>query len=141
MKKLIYNLQVFGYFVLLVLVVFTIYANLEPAPLHTKVPAATMLLVDLPKVEQAELKKIETNIKKLKGVNAAVLNLDSHRLCVMYDKTKISDLKLREIISSDPKHFITEVQLGSGADAGPQCPVPLGWLQSIEDVKYAFNFR
>jgi hypothetical protein len=141
MSKIIYIFKIVGFLFAGLFVTFFVYANLEPAPLHTHVAKANMLLIDLPTLDSVQLEATCAKIKTEIGVNTAVINKANHRLCVIYDDKKTSDLKLRKIIATPKNIEIAEVNFGSGADAGPQCPVPLTWLQTVEDLKYAICLR
>ncbi len=141
--KIIYStLKVMAVAVLLMFVSFVVYANLEPAPLHTYVKPIDLLIVDLPNTINAQQEsQLATTLNNTNGITANVLNTSIKRLSVTYHKDEVSALELKKLVSLNGTLLVKDSQFDNIAAAGPQCPVPMAWLQSFENAKYALCFR
>lgn len=121
---------------------FLMYANLEPAPLHTYAPPAGMVVFKCNDLENTA-KAIQVNdvLDKVKGVTAFASNKESHLLSITFhpDKTNINSLK--ELLEKSCAIQVETATYEENQTRQPECPIPHSFFVNLEKIKYAFCFR
>jgi hypothetical protein len=121
---------------------FLVYANLEPAPLHTYAPPSAMTIFKcsgLERNEQATL--ISQYLEKADGVTAHSVNVSHQIISIAYNPEKNSSNALQEKLKTN--FSIQPIIARYQPDDVPvaECPIPHGFFTQLEKVKYAFCFR
>ena len=124
----------------LLFISFFVYANLKPPTLGEKLyighPTQIIVMLVPQNFSAKDSASLIQYIKKEPVVSSAILNRESHILCVTFDPAKTTREKMIEytqVFNSD----ITERII---ANPGPQCPVG-GALYTITKMKYDLNLR
>lgn len=131
-----------GIVVFVLFLAFLVYANIEPAPLHTYAPPSGMALFkcnDLKSEEKAQ--EVNTFLEKATGITAYTVNLNSQLISIAFrpDETNIDVLRenLKKSCSIDPIVATYE----NDAPPKAECPIPHSVFANFEKIKYAFCFR
>lgn len=134
MKKLI-KISVFS--LTGIFVAFLVYANAESKPMHAYAPATGILFYELEN-DQAEAFSLETKIEKMKGVTACSYSPETNRMSILFNPENCTEEQLNSLIKKENiKYKSPEIQ----GESGPECPIPHGYIQKFEQLKYALNFR
>jgi hypothetical protein len=134
MKKLFLNTSLLF---LTLLSAFTIYANLEPKPLHANAEPTDMVLLDLDSSPKQGF-NLANKIRDIEGVTSCTYSSESKRISVLFNPKKCSGQMLKGIINGNGiQSKIPEFE----GEAAAQCPIPHTFINRFEKIKYAFNFR
>jgi hypothetical protein len=131
-----------GFVGALILSVLT-WANWQEPNLHDFVPPATLTILHVggltDPVRAAELAR---RVAVLDGVTTCNLNPETQVAVVMHYPDQTSAADLRRAFSAGGAYAVSDQKMEpSAAPAGPQCPVPAGYVVALERVRFALNFR
>ena len=131
-----------GIVVFVLFLAFLVYANLEPAPLHTYAPPSGVALFkcnDLKSEEKVE--QINDSLDKASGITAYTVNLKSQLISIAFrpDETNVNVLRenLKNSCSIEPVAATYE----NNSQPKAECPIPHSVFANFEKIKYAFCFR
>ena len=121
--------------------VFLIYANWEPKPLHAYAKNSQLSIYKLgEEADEEQFEYLNDKIEKIKGISAVAGNVDSQMLSVVFFPDEISESKVNDILKSENLKF-EKADFSTDTPPGPQCPVPMEYIQNLEKIKFAFNIR
>lgn len=119
---------------------FFVYANLKPPTLGEKLymghPTQIVVMLVPQNFTANDSASLIQYIKKEPVVSSAILNRESHILCVTFDPAKTTRGKMIQYTQA----FNSGIAERIIANPGPQCPVG-GALYTIAKMKYALNLR
>lgn len=134
MKKLL-KISVFS--ITGIFVAFLLYANAEPRPLHAYAPATGILFYEL-ETDPTKAFSLETKIEKMEGVTACSYSPETTRMCILFNPENCTEEQLKGLLKKENIKFkFSEIE----GESGPECPIPHGYIQKFEQLKYALNFR
>lgn len=121
---------------------FLVYANLEPAPLHTYAPPAAMVIFKSTTLKDKEkAKQINDILEKINGITANSINLESQLISITYHPEKTNANSLKELLKNSSGLDFDFATYEKNETPQPECPIPHGVFANLEKIKYAFCFR
>lgn len=120
-----------------------VYSNLTPPPLHAGVKPVNMLIYRVSGVDSDQsARKIQDEVSKLAGVTACVLNKQAGLLSATYHEEQTSEAGITSYLKTNFPSLQLRKNSYDGIEAsGPQCPVPLAYIQQFDRIVYALCFR
>lgn len=123
-------------------VAFLVYANLEPAPLHTYAPPAAMVIFKSTDLKDNEkVKQINDVLEKTNGITANAINLESQLISIAYHPEKTNTNSLKDLLKNSCGIDLAIATYERNETPQPECPIPHGIFANLEKLKYAFCFR
>lgn len=121
--------------------VFVIYANAESKPAHAQAKPVSMIIVGLEnEISEKEKQNLRMYLGGIQGITAVQSSAESKKVSILFEKDAISPEMLVagiEKIGIDVNPIVFE----KPTENTPECPVPAQYIQKLEELKYAFNFR
>jgi hypothetical protein len=135
-KKIIQQtIKVFG----VLFIAFLVYANWEKPPISAGIEPVALAYWQIENLEtEADSALLDQTLSPLDGLTAYSVNLRSKNVSMTYHASETSEQVIYEAIKK--AKFITK-DIDFSAYKGPQCPVPISYIQTFNKVKYAFCFR
>ncbi|MCP9770557.1 hypothetical protein EGI22_21835 [Lacihabitans sp. LS3-19] len=141
MKIISKTLKVIGISIGVFFIAFLVYANWEPKPLHAYAKNSQLSIYKLnEEADEAQFEYLNDKIEKIKGISAVAGNVDSQMLSVVFYPDEITESKVNDILKSENLKF-EKADFSTDTPPGPQCPVPMEYIQNLEKIKFAFNIR
>ncbi len=125
---------------------FMTWANWQEPNLHDYVPVTTVTLLRVGGLtDPARARELERHVSSLDGVTTCNVSAKNQLAVVMHYADQLSTADVRRALSAGGAYAVTaqptEIPQASAAPAGPQCPVPAGYVLALERVRFAFNLR
>jgi hypothetical protein len=122
-------------------IIFGIYANWEPKPLHAYAKATQLSIFKLTKMaDDKSLEQINDNLEKKAGISAVAGNSKSQMLSVVFYPDLIKENEVKNLLKNENLSF-EKANFEINGPAAAQCPVPAEYILQFEKIKYALNFR
>jgi len=136
------TMKVVGYSLLGIFSAFVVYANLEPAPMHTYVKPISMTILKMDGLKSEEqAADLQTQVSKATGVTACSANPASQLVSITFDPDQTSANYLSNFVEQITQQPVQNASFEGIEPSGPQCPVPLSYIMAFERMKYAVCFR
>lgn len=120
---------------------FVVYANWNPKPLHAYAKDSQLSIYQLQKTAtEQDLLKINDELEQVKGISAVAGNTESQMLSVVFHPDEITEAEVKNWLS-EKNIGIAKAEFETDGPPAAECPVPHGYIEGFEKVKYALNFR
>lgn len=133
------TLKVLGFTLSGFFLAFVVYANLEPAPMHTYVKPISMTILKVDDLKTPT--EIQLRVSKAAGVTACTANPTSQLVSITFYPDETSANQLSQLVEKLTQSSVKKASYDDVEPSGPQCPVPLSYIMAFERAKYALCFR
>lgn len=141
-KGLIKTAKISLYSLGFLFVAFVVYANLEPAPMHAYVKPISMTIIKVDGLDKTtNSEALQKQISQQKGVTACTVNPASQLVSITFDPDVTNESSLKSLVGTYSAKKVEPASFDGITASGPECPVPLSYIQAFERAKYAFCFR
>lgn len=131
-----------GYTLLGLFLAFVVYANLEPAPMHSYVKPISMTIFKVDGLTSPEqVNSVKEKVSLHNGVTACGANPVSELVSITFDPDQTSEGSLRKLVGNITGRPVQAAVFKTDGPPSPQCPVPQEYIMAFEKVKYALCFR
>jgi hypothetical protein len=109
--------------------------NLHDYPAPVRVDALQVVGVQ----PGAQATALRTRLLQAPGITACTVSPDAHAVAYTYHPDETTPAQVRQHLAS--AFQVQEYSAAAAPVAGPQCPVPVGYLVALERVRFALNLR
>lgn len=118
------------------------WASWETPALHHYALAVQVLLVHVEGVRiPAQAMRLQQQLEEVPGVSACTINPRTGLATVLYDEDTVPEAEVRRVLSVGGLFRVETAKLAAPAAPERQCPVPPGYVQAIERLRFTFNIR
>lgn len=127
---------------LALLVLLLVWASWDEPSLHNYARPVRFLQVQVDGLAApAEAATVQRQVAAVPGVAACVINSNTQTATVLFHEEDISEADIERVLSVGGTFRITRPQLAPAAPTGRQCPVPPGYLDALDKIRFALNLR
>lgn len=110
--------------------------------MHARVKPVRLVVYELGGLSDSlSARQLEQVLARTGGVSAAVVNHHAKLMSLSFYEDQISESALRRLASQQGQYQVRIPNYGAIEASGPQCPVPMSYIQTFERIKYAFCIR
>jgi hypothetical protein len=108
---------------------------------HFVRPVATTVWQLAPLPDAASAQALQTRLASEPGVSACAVSARTNCVAFVYHPQEATPTALYEAVSRNGARVLEAPLPASAAPAGRQCPVPPGYFQFVDDLRFALNLR
>lgn len=122
----------------LLLLALVVWGSWHEPDLHDFTPTTEFITLAAPGLQPgAAARQLQARALALPGVTACALRPEKQLLTLAYRPAELSAAVLQQRLALSP---LPQPE-PSAAEAARQCPVPAGYVQALERLRFAFNLR
>ncbi|WP_188556063.1 heavy-metal-associated domain-containing protein [Hymenobacter glacieicola] len=89
----------------------------------------------------AQVATSQQQVAAVPGVAACVINPNTQVATVLFHEDDVSEPEIERVLSVGGTFRVNRPVMVASAPTGRECPVPASYLETLDQIRFAFNLR
>ncbi|UOQ78465.1 heavy-metal-associated domain-containing protein [Hymenobacter sp. 5516J-16] len=89
----------------------------------------------------AQVATSQQQVAAVPGVAACVINANTQVATVLFHEDDVSEREIERVLSVGGTFPVNRPVMVAAAPTGRECPVPASYLETLDQIRFAFNLR